>query len=77
MIVAVLGRDYIRCRVLEEPVVGIEHLARQQVEPLPGHATVVETHFAIKLNPQSVIVNIQTHAFTLQTSAFRAGVSLN
>jgi hypothetical protein len=38
----------VRGGVLEQPVVGVEHLLGQQVEPLPSHAAVVEPDLEVQ-----------------------------
>ena len=41
--------------VLEEPVVGIEHLVWEEVEPLPGHAPVVQPLLSLELHHQPLL----------------------
>ena len=47
-----LQRIVVRGRVLEEAVVRVEHVLREQVEPFSGQAAVVQTHLVVKLDPQ-------------------------
>lgn len=57
---------HVRGRVLEQAVVGIEELARQQVEELARRTAVVETLLALKTNKQLVLAQVvlaQLHEF--------------
>lgn len=47
-----------RGRVLEEAVVGVEHLLGEQVEPLSGHPAVVEPLLSVKLHPQARLEDV-------------------
>ena len=45
--------QYLHGRVLEEAVIGVEHVLGEKIEPLSRHTTVIETSLALELNPQS------------------------
>ena len=40
--------------VAEEPVVGVQHLLREEVEPLPGHPAVVQSFLAAELDHEAL-----------------------
>lgn len=47
-----LQRVVIHGRVLEQPIVRIEHFFGQQIEPLPRQTAIVQPGLAFELNPQ-------------------------
>ena len=61
-----LHRVHVRRRILEQAVVGIEKLARQQVEELTCRTPIVETLFSMEANEDLVLAQIvfaQLHEF--------------
>lgn len=52
-----LKRDS-RGRILKQSIVWVEHLLRHEEEPLPGHTTIVQSLFSLKLHPQSCLQQV-------------------
>ncbi len=53
-----LERVVVRGRVLEEAIIGIEHLLAQEVEPFSRHTPIVEADLAVKLDPELRLQNV-------------------
>ena len=70
----------VSCRVFEQSIVGVEHLLGQEIEPLPGNATVVEADLERKANLVEFSKYEQTspsnsiHNFVLRVSTLLDGI---
>ena len=59
-------------RILEEAVVGVEHLVREQVEPLARDAAVVEALLAAELHHQPLAQVLRSHLHHLTVRLLQA-----
>ena len=62
---------YVIPGVLEEPIVRVEHLVTEQVEPLAGHAAVVQAVLAAELDHQALAQIFRTHFADLAIGVFK------
>lgn len=75
-----MNKGHSRGRVLKQPIIRVEHLLRDQEEPLPGHAPVVQPFLRLELDPETRLQKVrllQGHDASVGLLKYTASVQLH